>query len=135
MFSIICVFASLLSCASVKDTTTPRPTLDLASYSGTYTFNFFDTDEDATVDVQFHKNNDPYRIVDWLADGRMRDVIRNRTVTFTGAFVSVGTDGELIVDAEFVRFKVTDRRLQWLSGYGHDLFKDGIEHPRTKNNS
>jgi hypothetical protein len=135
IFTIICLFASLFGCASVQDKATPMQSSDLAPYSGTYTFNFSDTDEDATVDVHFRMNNEKYRTADWLADGSIRDVIRKQTVTFTGAWVVVENNGELTIDAGFVRFKITGRRLQWLPGYNHDLFKDGIEHIETKRNS
>lgn len=97
---------------------------DLSHLSGRYTFNFTDTDESAVVSVQFRRNKEQYRITDWLADGKMEDRIRDRVVTFSGAYVKIEQNGDVIVDAEFVRFRLTKMRLEWLPGYKHPLFKD-----------
>lgn len=122
---ILCV--TVMGCVSSKEAASVTPTFDPSPYAGTYTYNFTDTDEDATVEIRFRKNTERYRIVDWLADGSIRDRIRNRTVEFTGAYVRKADGKSLIVDSEFVRFKISGNRLQWLPGYDHDLFKDGIE--------
>jgi hypothetical protein len=113
-----------MGCTSVSHSAPSRQPSDLTPYSGTYTFNFTDTDEHARVEIQFRKNQEPYQSVDWLADGSIRDGIRNRTITFTGAFVSVGENNEITVDAQFVRFKIKGNRLDWLPGYDHELFKE-----------
>ena len=97
---------------------------DLTLLSGTYTFNPSDTDEDATVTVRFRRNKEPYAITNWLADGKMEDRIRKRTVTFSGAYVARGPNGAVIVDAQFVRFKLSGKRLDWLPGYKRPLFKE-----------
>jgi hypothetical protein len=132
VFTIISLVSSLFGCADVQNTTIPKHSSNLSLYSGSYTYNSSDTDDDATVDVHFRKNYEQYHSSDWLADGCIRDVIRKRTVTFTGAWVVVESNGELDVNAGFVRFKILGRRLQWLPSYDHDLFKDGIAHPEEK---
>lgn len=97
---------------------------DLTRLSGTYTFNFSDTDEDATVTVRFRKNKEAGAITVWLADGKMEDRVRKRTVTFSGAYVALEPNGIVVVDAEFVRFKLSGKRLDWLPAYKHPLFND-----------
>ena len=97
---------------------------DLTPLSGTYTFSFSDTDEDAVVTVQLRRSKEPAGTTDWLADGKMEDRIRKMTVTFSGAHVAIAANGAVIVDAEFVCFKLSGKRLDWLPGYKHPLFKE-----------
>ncbi len=126
-FIIIYLVISLLGRASAQELATPKPLMDLSTYSGTYTFNASDTDADAKVNIQFRKNKEKGDGIEWLANGSIRDDIRKQSVTFTGAWVSVEDDGGLIIDAQFLRFKIKGRCLQW-PGYPYDLYMDGAEH-------
>ena len=118
------IFLAILAFFIPAQTLTAKdPQRNLTALSGTYTFNFSDTDEDAVVNVQFRKNNKEYHLTDWLADGKMEDRLRKRKVTFSGAYVSTKLNGDVIVDAEFVCFKLVGKRLEWLAGYKHPLFK------------
>ena len=122
---LLVVFAliGLLGCVSRAENRHPNTSSDIRSYSGVYSFDFTDTDEDASVVVRFRQNRDPYRLTDWLADGKMEDRIRNRSVTFTNAFVTIEKTGSVVVDAEFVRFRVNGRHLEWIPSYSHPLHK------------
>ena len=102
-----------------------RAERDLSPFSGTYTFNFTDTDESATVTVHFRRSKKADKsLTSWLADGKMEDRSRRLAVTFSGAYVVAKENGDVVVDAQFVRFKLIGKRLEWLPGYEHKLFKE-----------
>lgn len=98
--------------------------LDPRTLDGNYMFVVTsDTDEDARVSVHFRRNSDPYGPT-WLADGTMNDFIRKISIVFKGAEVSIEKNKVVVVDARFVSFKITGKRLEWLPGYTHHLEKE-----------
>lgn len=94
---------------------------DLRRFSGGYSYNFSCTDEDAHVHVRFYKTDHP--LCPWRADGEMYDHIRERQVSFKGAFATQAEDGSVTVSSQFVDFKIVGTELFWLPSYDQSLTK------------
>ncbi len=97
----------------------PEP--DLTPLSGTYYHSPDCSDASAVLTVHFRRIPKAKRsgeFVPWKADGKIKDGIRDNSVSFTGAEVRVKEDGTVIVWATCVSFEITpDGRLLSFRGY------------------